>query len=169
MKKNITLPVISSISEWSGKIAAFIIIPNVLALVYEVVARYVFNKPTIWSYEVTYFLYASHFMLGAAYTLKYHRHIKVDVFYSRLSHRKQAIIDTIGYAVLFFPAIIVLIYGGIGLVQDSVLMNERSSITAWQPILWPFKAMLPIAFVLLLLQGIEEFVNSLMIAVGRLK
>lgn len=169
VKKNISLPVISFISEWSGKIAAFIIIPNVLALVYEVVARYVFNKPTIWSFEVTYFLYAGHFMLGAAYTLKHRRHIKVDVFYSRMSPRHQAVIDTAGYALLFFPALIVLIYGGIGLVQESILMNERSSITAWQPILWPFKAMLPIAFLLLFLQGIEEFVNSFLIAAGRFK
>ncbi|MEW6622850.1 MAG: TRAP transporter small permease subunit [Bacillota bacterium] len=169
MKFNGILHVISMISEWSGKIAAFIIIPNILALVYEVVARYVFNKPTIWSFEVTYFLYAGHFMLGAAYTLKYHRHIRVDVFYSRFSPRSQAMIDSIGYLVLFFPAILILIYGGIGLVQESLLMNERSAITAWKPILWPFKAMLPFAFLLLGLQGIVDFIGRFNVAIGRAK
>lgn len=169
VNNNVSIPIISFISEWSGKIAAFLIIPNVLALVYEVVSRYLFNKPTIWSFEVTYFLYAAHFMLGAAYTLKHRRHIKVDFFYSKLSYRQKAIIDTVGYTLFFFPALIVLIYGGIGLVQESILMNERSAITAWQPILWPFKAMLPIAFLLLFLQGIEEFLKSFLVAVGRAK
>ncbi len=57
------------ISLWSGRITGWLIIPMVLSLVYEVVARYFFNAPTVWAYDMTSFLYGAFFMLGAAYTL----------------------------------------------------------------------------------------------------
>ena len=75
---------IDSISTWSGKVIAWIVIPNVLALVYEFVARYLLGSPTIWSYEVTYFLYGSHFLLGAAYTLFIKSHIRIDILYQHI-------------------------------------------------------------------------------------
>ena len=103
---------IDRLSVWTGKWIAWVIIPNVLALVYEVVARYFFNSPTIWSYEVTYFLYGSHFLLGAAYVLFVDAHIRIDILTSRLSPRTRAKIDVAGYLILFFPVVITLIYAG---------------------------------------------------------
>ena len=76
----------------------------VLSLVYEVVARYFFNAPTIWAYDMTFMLYGSFFMLGAAYTLQRSGHIRTDVFYARWSPRTQARVDLACYLVLFFPA-----------------------------------------------------------------
>lgn len=159
------LRTIDSISEVSGKLAAFIVIPNFLALVYEVIARYIFKSPTIWSYDVTYMLYAAHFLLGAAFTLKHRRHTRVDVFYSHWSPRVQAIIDVVCYLVLFFPAMLVLIYGGVGLVHESLIMQERSQATPWRPVVWPFRALLPLGFFLLCLQGIAEFLRRINVAV----
>lgn len=163
------LRAIDTISEISGRVAAFIVIPNFLALVYEVIARYVFKHPTIWSYDVTYMLYAAHFMLGAAYTLKYRRHTRIDVLYSRFSPRVQAIIDVFCYLLLFFPAMLVLIYGGIGLVHESLIMQERSQATPWRPVVWPFRSLLPLGFFLLFLQGLAEFIRRLKVAVRGLE
>ena len=56
-------------SLWSGRIVGWLIIPMVLSLVWEVVARYWFNAPTVWAYDMTYMLYGTFFMLGSAYTL----------------------------------------------------------------------------------------------------
>ena len=69
------IKVLDQISILSGKSFGWLIIPMVLCLVYEVFARYLFNAPTLWAYDMTYMLYGSHFMLGAAYTLAMQGHI----------------------------------------------------------------------------------------------
>ena len=94
---------IEAISTWSGKGVAWLVIPNVLALVYEVIARYILKSPTIWSYEVTYFLYGTHFLIGAAYTLSINGHIRIDVLHMHLPPRAKAVVEVLGYLLLFFP------------------------------------------------------------------
>ena len=63
---------------WSGRIVAWLIVPMVLSLVWEVVARYFFNAPTVWAYDMTFMLYGTFFMLGSAYTLLRKGHIRTD-------------------------------------------------------------------------------------------
>ena len=154
------LETIDAISAWTGKGIAWIIIPNVLALVYEFFARYVFGAPTIWSYEVTYFLYGSHFLLGAAYTLHLKSHIRIDIFYQNISPRGRAIVDTVGYLVFFFPVLLLLVYAGAAFTFQSFEMSEKSGLSPWRPYLYPYKAVLVIAISLLFLQGIAEFIRN---------
>ena len=154
------LETIDAISAWSGKGIAWIILPNVLALVYEFFARYVFGAPTIWSYEVTYFFYGTHFLLGAAYTLHLKAHIRIDIFYQTISPRGRAIVDTVGYLVFFFPVLLLLVYAGAAFTLQSFEMNEKSGLSPWRPYLYPYKAVLVIAIFLLFLQGIAEFIRN---------
>ena len=158
---------IDSVSIWSGKLAAWIVIFNIFALVYEVIARYLFNSPTTWSYEMTYFLYGSHFLLGAAFTLYMQSHIRVDILYQRFSPRVRAIIDIIGYLVFFFPAIGVLIYAGTEFIIQSFEMGEKSGLSSWRPYLYPFKAVVMIGILLLFLQGVAEFIRSVSLVINR--
>lgn len=151
---------IDAISIWTGKGISWIIIPNILALVYEFFARYVIGRPTIWSYEVTYFLYGSHFLLGAAYTLHLKSHIRIDIFYQHISPRGRAIVDTIGYLVFFFPVMLLLIYAGAEFTLQSFEMGEKSGLSPWRPYLFPYKAVIFIAIFLLFLQGIAEFIRN---------
>ena len=65
----------------SGQIVAWLIIPMVLALTFEVVSRYLFNAPTLWAYDMTFMMYGSYFMLGAAFTLQRKGHVRTDSFY----------------------------------------------------------------------------------------
>jgi len=155
-----TLRAIDSISARTGKLIAWIILPNVLALVYEFFARYVFGSPTNWSYEVTYFLYGSHFLLGAAYTLHLKAHIRIDIFYQSLSPRGRAIVDTLGYLVFFFPVMLLLIYAGAEFTIQSFQMNEKSGLSPWRPLLYPYKGIMSLAIFLLFLQGVAEFVRN---------
>ena len=156
---------IDGLSKWTGRWVAWVIIPNVLALVYEVIARYVMNSPTIWSYDVTYFLYGSHFLLGAAYALSVDAHIRIDIFSSHLSARTRALIDLAGYLLLFFPVIIAVVYAGGQYVAQSFEMGERSGLSPWRPYLYPYKAVITISFVLLLLQGTSCFVRNITLLV----
>jgi TRAP-type mannitol/chloroaromatic compound transport system permease small subunit len=162
---NTFLKWIDSLSIGCGRLVAWIVIPNVLALVYEFVARYLFGRPTIWSYEITYFLYGSHFLLGAAYTLHLKSHIRIDIFYQHIRPRGQAVIDTIGYLVFFFPVMLILIYAGTEFVIQSFEMGEKSGLSPWRPILYPFKAVVVFAIFLLFLQGIAEFIRSVSLGI----
>ncbi len=154
---------IDAISQRSGKWIAWLVLPNVLALVYEVIARYVLQRPTIWSYEVTYFFYGTHFLIGAAFVLFVKGHIRIDVIYMHLPPRGQALIDVLGYCILFFPVMIALIYGGVEFTVQSFQMGEKSGASPWRPHLYPFKSVLVISFLLLFLQGLSEFLKNLTI------
>ena len=156
---------VDRLSEWAGKIFAWLIIFLVLALVYEVGARYLFGAPTIWAWDLSYMLYGAHFMMGAAYVLRLHGNVRIDVFYRRFSPRRQAIVDLCLYPVLFFPVVIVLVIWGAEQALFSWEMRETAIWSAWRAPLYPLRTVLPVAALLLLLQGIAEFVRTLSIAI----
>jgi TRAP-type mannitol/chloroaromatic compound transport system permease small subunit len=139
-----------------GKAIARLILPMVMSLVWEVVARYVFNAPTEWAYDMTFMLYGTFFMLGSAWTLQRGGHIRTDSFYANWTRRTRARVDLACYLVFFFPALAILAWLGAEFFWKSFEQNERIVTSPWLPIVWPFKFMIPAAAVLLLLQGISE-------------
>ncbi len=149
------------ISLWSGRIVAWLIIPMVMSLVWEVVARYFFNAPTIWAYDMTYMLYGSFFMLGSAYTLLRGKHIRTDNFYGQWSPRRQGLVDTVCYLVFFFPPLIALLYVTWDYFWLSFMRGKGSLSSPWMPIIYPLKFTMPVTCILLLLQGVAEFLRSL--------
>ena len=95
--------VIDRFTDAIGLAVAWLNVPLVLAVTYEVVARYFFRAPTIWAFDVTYMLYSAIFMLGAAYALHKGAHIRTDFFFESWSIRTKGTIDSIAYIALFFP------------------------------------------------------------------
>jgi TRAP-type mannitol/chloroaromatic compound transport system permease small subunit len=142
-----------------GKAVAWLILPMVLSLVWEVTARYGFNAPTEWAYDMTFMLYGTFFMLGSAWTLQYGGHIRTDSFYSKWSRRTQARVDLVCYLVFFFPAIAIFAWLGWEFFLKSYGQNERIVTSPWLPIVWPFKFVMPLSAALLLLQGAAEFIR----------
>ena len=157
---------IDKLSEYCAKAFAWLIIPMVGGLFYEVVARYVFNAPTIWAYDLTYMLYGALFVMGSAYALGQNRHVRIDVFYSRFSSRRKGIVDVILYLVLFFPPILVLLIKGAEYAAFSCSMREASAAGAGRPPHNPVNKVLPIAMAVLSLQGVAQFIRSLRRARG---
>src|SRR5687767_14232913 len=85
---------IDGFTDWTGKAVAWLTaLPLVFVIVYEVILRYAFNDPTIWAFDVSYMLYGSLFMLGAAFTLLHQGHIRTDIFYGKWSPRVQGLVD----------------------------------------------------------------------------
>jgi TRAP-type mannitol/chloroaromatic compound transport system permease small subunit len=152
---------IDQFTDGVGIAVAWLNVPLVLAVAYEVTARYVFNTPTIWVFDVTYMLYSAIFMLGAAYALHKGAHIRTDFFFESWSIRTKGMIDSIAYLALFFPSLIVFFIVGWGEAWHAFLINETSEQTPWRPLLWPFKAIIPLTCVLLIVQGISEVIKSL--------
>nr|WP_186329763.1 TRAP transporter small permease subunit [Variovorax boronicumulans] len=149
------------VAIFSGHLVAWMIVPLVLALGYEVAARYAFNAPTQWAYDMTFMLYGSFFMLGAAYTLQRKGHVRTDSFYANWSPRRQAAVDLAGYLLMFFPFVAVLLFVGWGYFWKAFVTNETFVSSSWQPITWPFKLSLPVAGALLMLQGVSECLKCL--------
>jgi len=164
-----TINAIDSISNWSGRVTAWLIVPMTLAVTYEVVARHFFRAPTIWAFDVTYMLYGTHFMLGTAYTLMRVGHVRTDMLYQSWSIRRQNLIDTIGYLFFLFPAMVLLFYFGWQEAYHSWTIRETSDASPWRPIVYPFKTVIPLTALLLLVQGVAEFLKSLYaVRTGRL-
>jgi TRAP-type mannitol/chloroaromatic compound transport system permease small subunit len=156
---------LDQVSERSGRLVAWLIIPMVLGLVYEVTARYFFNAPTVWAYDMTYILYGTFFMLGAAFTLKRGAHIRTDMLYARWSVRTQGIRDTLCYIVFFFPPLIALLWVGAGFFLTSFERGERVVSSPWMPVIYPLKAVIPVACALLMAQGLAELARSIWAAI----
>lgn len=160
------LRIIDRVSTASGVIAAWLIAPLVIATCYEVIARYVFTAPTIWAYEIGYMATGAQFLLGMAYTLSKGAHIRIDVLSTRMSEPVKALIDLGGYLFLLLPFVSwvswTLYFRGVSTFRS----GEHSGQSAWNPPLWPFRAIFFIAFALLLLQVIAEVIKSVRVLTG---
>lgn len=156
-----TIRIIDRFTDATGFIFALLAVPLVGAVTFEVVSRYVFHAPTTWAYDVTYMLYGTIFMLGAAYALHKGAHVRTDFFWEKFSTRTKGVIDSISYIVFFFPALAILGYIGLHEAIYAFNIGEESDQSPWRPILWPFKAVIPLACLLLLIQGISELIKSI--------
>jgi TRAP-type mannitol/chloroaromatic compound transport system permease small subunit len=106
-------------------------------------------------------LYGTIFMLGAAFALHKGAHIRTDFFFERWSIRTRGVIDSAAYLIFFFPSLIVFFFVSGGEGWYAYLINETSEQTPWRPILWPFKMVVPLTCLLLIVQGISETIKSM--------
>lgn len=143
-----------------GKVAAWLILPMVGGLVYEVVARFGFNSPTLWAYDVTFMLYGTLFMLGAAYTLGRDSHVRADFLFNILSPRWQGMIDGLFIVFLFFPAMYFFTVATFEYALTSWQRGERIPTSPMMPIIYPLKTVMPVTGLLLLIQGVSELLKS---------
>jgi TRAP-type mannitol/chloroaromatic compound transport system permease small subunit len=159
---NRLLLAVDRLSAWSGKLFAWTGVLLALIVCYDVFARYLFNQPTNWGFDAAYILFGVLFMMAGAYTLSRNGHVRADMMYRTLAPRTQAWIDLVLYFLFFIPGIAALAYAGVEFTQVSYAQREVSSVTAAGTPMWPFKAVIPIAGLLLLLQGFAEVVRCIL-------
>jgi TRAP-type mannitol/chloroaromatic compound transport system permease small subunit len=150
---------LDGVSGTSGAIAAWLVVPLIAASCYEVFSRYVLGAPTFWAYEVGTMVMGTHFLIGLAYTLRQREHVRVDFFYAHVSPRKRALIDAFTYAALVLPVAGWLTVGLWGKVQSAYESHERSGMSAFNPVIWPFRLIMCTAFALLFLQALAELLR----------
>ena len=151
--------IIEAVTVWAGWLAAATTVPLALFMVYEVVARYAFNAPTFWAYELAYMLMGGGLMLGIAYTMKMRAHVRVDFFYASLPKRGRAAIDLLGYLVLL-PMVLWLCVGLWEYLMRAYLSGEVSGESAWNPVVWPFRVTFVAGFALFAAQTMAEMLKS---------
>ncbi len=150
------------LSSFVGKTFAWLIVALTLVVTYDVFARYLFRAPTDWAFDTSYILYGSLFMMAGAYTLSRDGHVRGDMIYGFISPRKQATLDLVLYLLFFIPGIAALIYAGTDFAKMSWTLKEHSSLTSNGPPLYHFKTLIPIAGVLVMLQGIAEIMRCIL-------
>jgi TRAP-type mannitol/chloroaromatic compound transport system permease small subunit len=159
---NALLRVIERISGVAGATTAWLVAPLILATVYDVAARYLFNLPTQWAYEVGYMMMGAHALLGMAYTLREGGHIRIDAFTQKFSQTTKAVVDLVGYAVFLLPCLLWMTWSLWSYWVHAFRTDELSGQSAWNPVIWPFKLIFFIAFVLLVLQIVAEIVKAIL-------
>jgi TRAP-type mannitol/chloroaromatic compound transport system permease small subunit len=154
---------LESIADWSGKIASYFIFIVIAILLYEVTARYFFNKPTIWAHEITQLVFGGAAVLLGAYCLRHRQHIVIDVIYRLFPKRAKAIVDSVTILFIFWWVGLYL-YLGFPYAWEAIVSKEASFTPLETPI-WPIKLTIPIAGVLLLIQGLAMWIRSLYLAI----
>jgi len=149
------------VSGTTGAIAAWLVIPLIAASCYEVFSRYVLGAPTFWAFEIGYMVMGTHFLIGLAYTLREREHVRVDFLYAHVSPRKRALIDAFTYVALVLPVAGWLSVGLWGKVQSAYESHERSGMSAFNPVIWPFRLIMCTAFALLFLQAVSELLKAI--------
>ena len=153
------LDAIDALSNWTGKVFAFIIPIMMLVTTYEVVTRYIFKAPSIWALETTQYLFLSSTALGGAYVLLNRHHVNVSILYDRLSARSKAVMDVIT-AIFFFAFILVLFWNTLDITIESI-MHLQHSPSYWGPPIYPVYIIMTIGIILILLQGLSMFIRNI--------
>ena len=156
-----SIKLIDKVSIKFGVLLSWLTVPLMLAMVYEVTARYLFTAPTAWAYDISRMLYGAMFMLGAGYALQKGVHIRSDFLYRNWSVKTQALVDITMYIFLFLPAMLVFLWVSADWAWMAVVRGERGMETAWMPYLGPIKMTVPIGIVFLTLQGVSELFKSI--------
>ena len=156
----------NSLSSTVGSLVAWLFYVLIAIMTLEVGARYIFDTSIIWVADTSLWLYSLIFMLGGAYVLLQKKHASSDIFYIRLSPRRKAAVDVIGYLVMLLPLLIVVLPVAVDRVIMSQEFAERSTLTLWRPLLWPFRAIIPVALGLMLVQGVSEFLVRLVFLIN---
>ena len=159
------LKMIDAVNSGIGYILSYFLFLFFGLLLMEVFLRYFFNSPTVWANELSQMLFGTYAVLGGGYILLTGGHVNVDIFCSRLSKKKKAVLDIVSSALFFLFCGMLLVYGG-SLAWDSLSRFEHSQ-SAWNPPIYPAKLAIPLAAVLLILQGIAKLIRDILILLDK--
>lgn len=156
---------LDALSDWAGKVSAWLILPISAVTFLEVILRYFFNAPTIWSSELIGYMFGVMTFMSGAYCLRHEQHIRLDLIRGRLGARGRAGLDiaTSGFTYLF---LIMLIWQGSALALEST-QELLTTGTVWNPPYWPFTWFLPLGALLVGIQELSNLYKNLLVLLGK--
>jgi TRAP-type mannitol/chloroaromatic compound transport system permease small subunit len=150
---------IDAMSTWTGKIVSVLSLACAFVITYEIVARELLHRPTTWAAELTVFACGLLYLLGGAWTLLQDGHVRVDILHSRFKPRTRALVDCLTYFA-FVLYISVMIWATAKYMYQSCCLLE-TTMSPWDPPLWPMKIAMFLALILLFLQQTAKFIRDL--------
>lgn len=159
---NKLLLTIDRLSMTVGHAFAWSIVILTLGTSYEVFVRYVLRDPTSWAFDMSYILYGGLFLMSGAYALSRNAHVRGDVFFRLWPARVQAGVELVLYFIFFFPGVTALVIAGYGYATDSFGYQEVSVNSPVGVPIWQLKALIPLAGILLWLQGVAQVIRCIL-------
>ena len=156
---------IDTLNKRVGESISYLFLPLLVITGLEVTLRYVFNRPTIWAWDVNIHLFAVIVTVGGGYVLLSGRFVVVDILVTHLSAKGRARLNLITSILIFF-VIAILVWLGGKEAWYSWITRERFT-SLWEPILYPVRFLVFIGFILLFFQVVSRFIHNLLIATGR--
>ncbi|HEX9654139.1 MAG TPA: TRAP transporter small permease subunit [bacterium] len=157
---------IDSLNEKIGTVVSWLTTLLVLVVGYDVFTRYLLKRSSIAVQELEWHLFAVIFLLGAAYTLKHDRHVRVDVLYQKFSPQTRGWINFVCSLFFLIPFALLVIWASYEFVASSFRIGETSPDPGGLPARFVLKACLPLGFFLVFLQGLSLAIHSLCAALG---
>ncbi|CCH49125.1 TRAP transporter small permease subunit [Pseudodesulfovibrio piezophilus] len=158
---------IDRLNTWVGTLAGYISLLMVLVVTTDVIMRYAFNITFIAVQELEWHLFGVLFLIGAGYTLMVDGHVRVDVFYQRLSRKGRAWINLLGVLLFLLPGCYLVIKTSWQFFEMSLHVNEGSPNPGGLPARYVLKFFIPFGFVLVMLQGVSMGIKSFLEIMGR--
>lgn len=163
MLKNLAAKYVS-LAHWLTKVSLVLSYVAVLvltvAMLYEVVARYVFNSPTIWAFDIAYMSNAAIFLLGNAWVLQRKGHVAIRLLYDKMSKSLRTLIDAVVQLFCIFPLFLLLSYSAIEHTLNAYQTGEVEMVSPWGPLMWPFYVVFVVGLLVFSLQVPASFLED---------
>lgn len=143
-----------------GTLTSIVLAMLIVLVLYDATVRYLFHSGSIALQELEWHLFDVVILLGIAYTLQQDAHVRVDIFYDRFTERGKAVIDLVSMAFFVIPFSALIIYVGTEFVMLSFKQLEASSDPGGLSYRFIVKSLMPLAFVLLILQAVAEIAKA---------
>jgi TRAP-type mannitol/chloroaromatic compound transport system permease small subunit len=157
---------IDAINEKIGLAISWALLAAVLICSGNALVRYTLNTSSNAWLEIQWYLFGAIFLLASSYTLRRNEHVRIDVIVGKFSKRTQVWIDLFGFLFFLLPATLLILYFAVPFALESIRNQEVSS-NAGGLIVWPAKALIPLGFFMLALQGISEFIKRAGFLMGK--
>ena len=158
---------IESINEYLGRAVSWITFALVMLVFVDVVMRYALKTSFVFVQEMEWHLFSVIFLLGAGYTLLHDEHVRVDIFYQRMSKKGRAWVNLVGTTFFLFPGCYMIVATAIPFAMDSFAVLEGSPDPGGVPFRFLLKSAVPLGFIFVMLQGVSLFLKSLMTVLGK--
>jgi TRAP-type mannitol/chloroaromatic compound transport system permease small subunit len=161
---SVSTSAITALNRWIFRLTVWMMAIVVPVMIYEVVARYLFNAPTVWGMELAVLIFGPYFLFGGPYLLHLKGHVTLDLARQRMSAAWQRRMDLLNYPIIItFCGI--LLYFSVPSAWSSWSYRE-TSFSAWNPPIWPVKVAVPVALALMMLQALAEYMHIVFGEVG---
>ena len=155
---------VDAVNKVVGKATMYLVFVMIGLLLYEPISRTIFDKPLIWSMEMSQFTMAAYWLLGGGFSMMLKGHVRMDLLYGRWSDRKKATVDACTCLFLIFYLVFLLV-GAYSSIEYAVMYGQRNR-TAWAPYMAPIKIIMGIGVLLMMLQAISTWFKDLATARG---
>jgi TRAP-type mannitol/chloroaromatic compound transport system permease small subunit len=160
---------IKKISNAFTYLSGWIVLVLILVICFDVSMRYLFNKPTIWAYDVSYMLGGLLVVFTFATSLLEEGNTRVDVFYAKYSPKVKLIVDVVLNVFIYFPAYLFLTNEWIKNTYKSFITNEVITQTIWHPLFWPVKGLFTIGYIIFMLAYFIHLITDILNLISIIK